>query len=69
MLPFVPLFMILMLILQKEHLAIREKKNPDDQIQWNDLKSMKFTRAVSFQKSKVKNQSEFDELILCYMLI
>lgn len=33
-------------ILQKEHLAIRARKMPEDPIDWNDLKSMRFTRAV-----------------------
>ncbi|KAB2073524.1 hypothetical protein ES319_A07G088500v1 [Gossypium barbadense] len=32
--------------LRKEHMAIREKKRPEDPIEWNDLKPMKFTRAV-----------------------
>lgn len=27
-------------------MAIREKKRPEDPIEWNDLKPMKFTRAV-----------------------
>lgn len=31
---------------QEEHLAIRQRKNPEDPIDWNDYKSMKFTRAV-----------------------
>lgn len=39
--------------LRKEHLAIREKKNPEDPIDWNDLKSMKFTRAVIFETSRL----------------
>lgn len=34
-------------ILQKEHFAIRERKKPEDPIDCNDLKSMRFTRAVS----------------------
>lgn len=28
-------------------MAIRERKSPGDPIDWDDLKSMKFTRAVS----------------------
>ncbi|CAI9109883.1 OLC1v1009806C5 [Oldenlandia corymbosa var. corymbosa] len=37
----------------KEHMAIRErKKNPDDPIDIEDYKSMRFTRAVSWSKSK-----------------
>jgi brassinosteroid-6-oxidase 2 len=31
---------------QKEHFAIRERKKPEDPIDCNDLKSMRFTRAV-----------------------
>lgn len=33
-------------LLQKEHLAIRERKKPDEPLDCNDLKSMRFTRAV-----------------------
>lgn len=32
--------------LQKEHLEIRRNKNPEDPLDFNDLKSMTFTRAV-----------------------
>ena len=32
---------------QEEHLAIRERKKPEEPIDWNDYKSMSFTRAVS----------------------
>ncbi|KAF4362844.1 hypothetical protein F8388_022501 [Cannabis sativa] len=39
--------------LQKEHLAIREKKKPEDPIDLNDLKSMRFTRAVIFETSRL----------------
>ncbi|KAJ1376129.1 Cytochrome P450 [Sesbania bispinosa] len=39
--------------LRKEHLAIRERKNPDDPLEYNDLKSMKFTRAVIFEASRL----------------
>ncbi|KAK4271897.1 hypothetical protein QN277_020523 [Acacia crassicarpa] len=39
--------------LRKEHFAVREKKKPDDPINWNDLKSMKFTRAVIFETSRL----------------
>jgi hypothetical protein len=34
-------------ILQKEHLDIRKGKAPEDALDWNDYKSMTFTRAVS----------------------
>ena len=27
-------------------MAIRERKRPEDPIEWNDIKAMKFTRAV-----------------------
>ncbi|KAM6578232.1 hypothetical protein CsatB_030069 [Cannabis sativa] len=36
-----------------EHLAIREKKKPEDPIDLNDLKSMRFTRAVIFETSRL----------------
>ncbi|CAL0299086.1 unnamed protein product [Lupinus luteus] len=39
--------------LRKEHSAIRESKNPNDPIDYNDLKSMKFTRAVIFETSRL----------------
>ncbi|KAJ0042325.1 hypothetical protein Pint_18968 [Pistacia integerrima] len=39
--------------LRKEHLAIRERKRPGDPIEWNDLKSMRFTRAVIFETSRL----------------
>ncbi|KAE8021830.1 hypothetical protein FH972_007685 [Carpinus fangiana] len=39
--------------LRKEHLAIRERKNPEDPIDWNDLKSLRFTRAVIFETSRL----------------
>ncbi|EEF36429.1 cytochrome P450, putative [Ricinus communis] len=39
--------------LRKEHLAIREKKMPEDPINLNDLKSMCFTRAVIFETSRL----------------
>ncbi|MED6172757.1 Cytochrome P450 85A [Stylosanthes scabra] len=32
-----------------EHLAIRQRKKPDEPIDFNDIKSMKFTRAVIFE--------------------
>ncbi|KAF5480146.1 hypothetical protein F2P56_000913 [Juglans regia] len=38
---------------RKEHLAIRERKRPEDPIDWNDLKSMRFTRAVIFETSRL----------------
>lgn len=39
--------------LRKEHLAIREKKRPEDPLNWNDYKSMRFTRAVIFETSRL----------------
>ncbi|XP_031251793.1 cytochrome P450 85A-like [Pistacia vera] len=39
--------------LRKEHLAIKERKRPGDPIEWNDLKSMRFTRAVIFETSRL----------------
>jgi brassinosteroid-6-oxidase 1 len=33
--------------LQKEHLDIRKAKSPEDPLDWNDYKSMTFTKAVS----------------------
>ncbi|KAL6961130.1 hypothetical protein U1Q18_038893 [Sarracenia purpurea var. burkii] len=39
--------------LRKEHLAIRERKRPEDPIDWNDFKSMPFTRAVIFETSRL----------------
>ncbi|KAG6660131.1 hypothetical protein CIPAW_03G084100 [Carya illinoinensis] len=39
--------------LRQEHLAIRERKRPEDPIDWNDLKSMRFTRAVIFETSRL----------------
>ncbi|GAB4860605.1 hypothetical protein Ancab_035766 [Ancistrocladus abbreviatus] len=39
--------------LRKEHLAIRARKNPDDPIDWEDYKSMRFTRAVIFETSRL----------------
>ncbi|XWS75665.1 hypothetical protein CRYUN_Cryun01aG0110700 [Craigia yunnanensis] len=39
--------------LRKEHIAIRERKRPEDPILWNDLKSMRFTRAVIFETSRL----------------
>ncbi|KAJ9173153.1 hypothetical protein P3X46_016317 [Hevea brasiliensis] len=39
--------------LRKEHLAIRENKRPKDPIDLNDLKSMRFTRAVIFETSRL----------------
>lgn len=37
---------ISLLNLQKEHMAIRQKKRPDDPIDYDDYKSMRFTLAV-----------------------
>ncbi|XP_024633524.1 cytochrome P450 85A [Medicago truncatula] len=39
--------------LRKEHLAIRERKKPNEPIDSNDLKSMKFTRAVIFETTRL----------------
>lgn len=32
---------------QEEHLAIRARRKPEDPIDWDDYKGMRFTRAVS----------------------
>ncbi|KAK6255887.1 Cytochrome P450 - like 10 [Theobroma cacao] len=39
--------------LRKEHMALRDRKRPEDPIEWNDLKSMRFTRAVIFETSRL----------------
>ncbi|GFY82919.1 brassinosteroid-6-oxidase 2 [Actinidia rufa] len=39
--------------LRKEHLEIRERKRPEDPIEWNDFKAMPFTRAVIFETSRL----------------
>ncbi|KAI7744779.1 hypothetical protein M8C21_005135 [Ambrosia artemisiifolia] len=39
--------------LRKEHLGIRERKMAEDPLDWNDYKSMKFTRAVIFETSRL----------------
>ncbi|KAF5457610.1 cytochrome P450 85A [Juglans microcarpa x Juglans regia] len=39
--------------LRKEHLDIRARKRPEDPIGWNDIKSMKFTRAVIYETSRL----------------
>ncbi|XP_073059121.1 cytochrome P450 85A1 [Primulina eburnea] len=39
--------------LRKEHMAIREKKKPEDPIDYNDYKSMRFTRAVIYETSRL----------------
>ncbi|KAL8266275.1 hypothetical protein R6Q59_003619 [Mikania micrantha] len=39
--------------LRKEHLEIRERKLAEDPLDWNDYKSMKFTRAVIFETSRL----------------
>ncbi|CAL5423509.1 unnamed protein product [Camellia sinensis] len=39
--------------LRKEHLAIRERKRAEDPINWNDFKSMNFTRSVIFETSRL----------------
>ncbi|KAK6913385.1 Cytochrome P450 [Dillenia turbinata] len=38
---------------RREHIAIREKKKPEDPIDWNDCKSMTFTRAVILETSRL----------------
>ncbi|KAL8229201.1 hypothetical protein R6Q57_014101 [Mikania cordata] len=39
--------------LRKEHLGIRERKMAEDPLDWDDYKSMKFTRAVIFETSRL----------------
>ncbi|KAE8685925.1 Cytochrome P450 85A1 [Hibiscus syriacus] len=39
--------------LRKEHMGIRARKRTDEPIDWNDLKSMRFTRAVIFETSRL----------------
>ncbi|KAK9742553.1 hypothetical protein RND81_03G181400 [Saponaria officinalis] len=39
--------------LRKEHIAIRARKQADDPITWEDYKSMKFTRAVIIETSRL----------------
>ncbi|CAA0828304.1 Cytochrome P450 85A2 [Striga hermonthica] len=39
--------------LRKEHMAIRERKGPEDPIDYNDYKSMLFTRAVIYETSRL----------------
>ncbi|XP_011008610.1 PREDICTED: cytochrome P450 85A-like [Populus euphratica] len=39
--------------LRKEHLAVRAKKRPEDPIDLNDLKPMRFTRAVILETSRM----------------
>lgn len=39
--------------LRKEHLDIRERKKMEDPIDWNDIKAMRFTRAVIFETSRL----------------
>ncbi|KAM4110458.1 hypothetical protein ACB094_03G196900 [Castanea mollissima] len=39
--------------LREEHLAIRERKKPEEPIDWNDYKSMSFTRAVILETSRL----------------
>ncbi|KAL0311703.1 UNVERIFIED_CONTAM: cytochrome [Sesamum calycinum] len=38
---------------QKEHMAIRDRKKPEDPIHYNDYKSMRFTRAVIYETSRL----------------
>ena len=48
---FLRFYLVRLLILgfglQREHLAIRDRKRPDEPLNLDDIKSMKFTRAVS----------------------
>ncbi|XP_020594218.1 cytochrome P450 85A1-like [Phalaenopsis equestris] len=39
----------LLIILQNEHFEIRKGKSAEEGIDWNDYKSMVFTRAVVFE--------------------
>ncbi|KAJ4973219.1 hypothetical protein NE237_007589 [Protea cynaroides] len=39
--------------LREEHLAIRKEKGSEDPITWNEYKSMRFTRAVIFETSRL----------------
>ncbi|KAJ6707538.1 CYTOCHROME P450 FAMILY PROTEIN [Salix viminalis] len=39
--------------LRREQLAVREKKRPEDPIDFDDLKPMRFTRAVIFETSRM----------------
>ncbi|XP_052195278.1 cytochrome P450 85A-like isoform X2 [Diospyros lotus] len=39
--------------LRKEHCGIRMRKKPEDPIDWKDFKSMRFTRAVIFETSRL----------------
>ncbi|KAK0573451.1 hypothetical protein LWI29_008188 [Acer saccharum] len=39
--------------LRDEHFAIRQRKKPDEPIDWNDYKSMSFTRAVIYETSRL----------------
>ncbi|XP_073150685.1 cytochrome P450 85A1-like isoform X2 [Henckelia pumila] len=39
--------------LRKEHMEIRERKRPEDPIDYNDYKSMRFTRAVIYETSRL----------------
>ncbi|KAH9707939.1 cytochrome P450 85A1 [Citrus sinensis] len=39
--------------LRDEHMAIRQRKKPEEPIDWNEYKSMSFTRAVIFETSRL----------------
>ncbi|XP_011015762.1 PREDICTED: cytochrome P450 85A1-like [Populus euphratica] len=39
--------------LREEHLAIRARRKPEDPIDWDDYKGMRFTRAVIFETSRL----------------
>ncbi|OVA00838.1 Cytochrome P450 [Macleaya cordata] len=39
--------------LREEHIAIRKQKGPDDPIDWNDYRAMKFTRSVIFETMRL----------------
>ncbi|KAK4749195.1 hypothetical protein SAY87_026644 [Trapa incisa] len=40
-------------ILREEHMEIKGRKRPDDPIEWNHLKLMRFTRAVIYETSRL----------------
>ncbi|KAI8558285.1 hypothetical protein RHMOL_Rhmol04G0079400 [Rhododendron molle] len=39
--------------IRDEHFAIRGRKKPEEPLDWNDHKSMVFTRAVIFETSRL----------------
>ncbi|KAL4350730.1 hypothetical protein S245_034981 [Arachis hypogaea] len=61
--------------LREEHLNIRQRKKPDEPIDFNDLKSMRFTRAVIFETSRlativngVLRKTTQDMELNCYLI-